>query len=230
MEQLPGGQCRGHYHAPVDSHGNAVAGCRDRIRNGHEGDMPAPRPVHRHPIRLHPRRDQARPAKPHPSRPWHPDLANVAGQAVHVPLRSAPHHRETLVPPGLAPRWPPGRVLRVEERGHRPGEVPQGLLLHRLRACGQPWILSPRPGELAALLQVGRSALAARVPVRFLLDGQVPYVPGVRAMGPAAPLLGRAWGAIGTGSCEHTIDHCRHFRGGDAAFLRPEGRDTTPQF
>ena len=37
-------------------------------------------------------------------------------------------------------------------------------------------------GELAALLQVARRALAALLPVRVLLDGQVPHIPGVRAV------------------------------------------------
>jgi hypothetical protein len=55
---------------------------------------------------------------------------------------------EALVPPGLAPGGPPGRVARVDERGHRPGEIPQRLLLHDVATRGQPRMLRPRRGEL----------------------------------------------------------------------------------
>jgi hypothetical protein len=43
---------------------------------------------------------------------------------------------------------------------------------------------------LPALLQVGRPALPAGVPVGVLLDGQVPHVPGVAAVVPQHRLLG----------------------------------------
>ena len=43
-------------------------------------------------------------------------------------------------------------VLRVKERGHGLAEVAQGLLLHRLGACGPPRVPGPRLGELPALL------------------------------------------------------------------------------
>ena len=62
------------------------------------------------------------------------------------------------------------------------GEVPQRLLLHHLRASGQPWVLHPGGSELSALLQVARGTLPAWVPVGVLLDGQIPYVPGVTAV------------------------------------------------
>ena len=45
-------------------------------------------------------------------------------------------------------------------------------------------------GELPALLQVARSVPAAWVPVGVLLDGQVPHVPGVRAVVPQHRFLG----------------------------------------
>ena len=101
--------------------------------------MPPARAVHGHPVGLRARGDGAGPAEPHPAGLGHPDLADVAGYAAHVPLLPAlTGDPEPLMPSGLAPRQPPGRVARVEERCHRPGEVPQGLLLHRLGACGQP--------------------------------------------------------------------------------------------
>src|SRR6266581_6182233 len=103
---------------------------------------------------------------------------------------AAPHDAEFLVPPGLAPRRPPGRVARVDERRHRPGEVAQRLLLDGLGAGRQPRVRGPRLGELPALLQVARRALPARAPVGVLLDGQVPQVPGVAAVVPQHRFLG----------------------------------------
>ena len=109
-----------------------------------EGDMPAARAVHRDPVGLRARRHGTGPAELHPSGFGHPDLAGLTGYAAHVPPPAAPHDPESLIPPGLAPRRPPGRVRRVEERGHRLGEVPQGLLLDRLGAGCQPRVPGPR--------------------------------------------------------------------------------------
>ena len=63
-------------------------------------------------------------------------------------------------------------------------EVAQRLLLYHLGAGSQPRVLSPRLRELPTLLQVTRSARPARMPVRVLLDREVPYKPGVRAVVP----------------------------------------------
>jgi Glyoxalase-like domain len=61
----------------------------------------------------------------------------VPGQAAHVPLPPAPPgDPESLIPPGLAPRRPPGRVARVEERRQYHGAFLRGndlmLLMQRL--------------------------------------------------------------------------------------------------
>jgi hypothetical protein len=58
------------------------------------------------------------------------------------------------------------------------------------QACGQPWVRGPRLGKLPALFQIARRACPARVPVGVLLDGQIPYVPGVSAVVPQHRLLG----------------------------------------
>src|SRR6266567_9195208 len=99
-------------------------------------------------------------------------------------------HDALPISPGLAPGRPPCRVMRMEERGRRLGEIPQRLLLDHLAACGQPVMLGAGSGELPTLLQVAGRALAARMPVRVLLDGQVPHVPGVSAVLPEHRLLG----------------------------------------
>jgi len=77
-----------------------------------------------------------------------------------------------------------------EEIRDRQSEVPQGLLLDHLGAGGQPGVLRAGGGELSALLQVGRRARSARAPVRMLLDGKVPYVPGMAAVTSQHDLLG----------------------------------------
>ena len=69
-------------------------------------------------------------------------------------------------------------------------EVAQRLLLYHLGAGSQPRVLSPRLRELPTLLQVTRSARPARMPVRVLLDREVPHVPGVRAVVPQHRFLG----------------------------------------
>ena len=191
VQQLAGGQRCGDRHPPVNAHRFAVTGCGNRPGDRGEGDVPPARPVHRHPVGLHVRRHRAGPAEPHPPGLQHPDQADLTGHTAHVPLPAAPPgDPESLIPPGLAPRRPPGRVRRVEERRHRPGEVAQRLLLHGLGAGGQPRVLGPRLGELPALLRVARRARPARAPVGVLLDGQVPDVPGVAAVVPQHGLLG----------------------------------------
>jgi hypothetical protein len=183
VQEFPCRQRRGYRDASVDPYYLAISRCWDGVGYGRESNMPAPGPVHGHPVGLHARRHPARPAKPHPPDLRHPDLADVAGPAAQVPLLPAPpHDPESLMPSGLAPRRPPSRVSWVEERGHRLGEVPQRLLLHHLRTSGQPGELRPRLGELPALLQVAWGALPAGMPVLVLLDGQVPDVPGVAAV------------------------------------------------
>ena len=190
-QHLAGRQGRADGDSAVGPDDFPVAGSRDRLRDHGKGDVPAPSPVHPHPVGLHARRHRAGPAEPHPSGLRHPHLADVAGHAAHVPLPPAPpHDPESLVPAGLAPRRPSGRVVRVEEGGHRLGEVAQRLLLHHLRACGQPRVLGPGGGKLPAPLQVAWRARPARVPVPVLLDGQVPHVSGVAAVVTQDRLLG----------------------------------------
>jgi hypothetical protein len=188
-QQFPGRQSCGDRDAPVDAHGLAVTGCGNRRGDGGERDMPSPGPVHRHPVRSHACGDGARPAEPDPPGLRYPDLTGVPAESAQLP-GSDGNDPESLVPTGLAPRRPPGRVRRVEERSHRLGEIPQGLLLHHLGTGPQPRVLGAGGGELSALLQVARRTHTARPPVRVLLDSEVPHVPGMDAVVPQHCLLG----------------------------------------
>src|SRR5439155_18052611 len=130
-------------------------------------------------VGLHLRWHRAGPAEPYPSGLWDAHLAHAAGQTAHVagPDGDDP---ESLVPADLPPRRTVMRTAQVVCHGL--GEVAQRLLLHYLRACGQPRVLRACDGELPTLLEVARSALAARAPVSVLLDREVPNVPGVAAV------------------------------------------------
>ena len=217
MQQFPGGQGRRDGYAPVNAHGLAVAGCRDRRGNGSEGEMPTTRPVHPHSIRLHAYGYGARPPETYPSSLRYPHLSNLAGQAAHVPLVAPPHNPESFIPPGFAPRRPSGRTLRVEECGCRLSKVSQRLLLHRLGACTQPVMLGSGFGELPRLLpgsaarSHGPGASADAAPRRDSTHTEH------GRSGPATPPPGRAREASGTGTCEHTSDYLRHLQGGETA-------------
>ena len=182
-QQFTGRQGRRYCDAAVDAHDLSVTRCLDRLGDGGEGDVPASCPVHSHPVGLHSRRYRPGPAEPYPTDLRHPNLADFPAESTHLPLLSSPpHNPEPLVPSRLTPRRAPIRILRIQECGHRPGEIPKGLLLHRLGSGSQPCMLRPDLGELPALLDIAWRPRAARAPVRVLLDGQIPHVPGVRAV------------------------------------------------
>ncbi len=182
-QQFTGRQGRRHCNAAVDAHDLPVTWCPNRLGDGREGDVPASCPVLCHPVGLHSRRYRPGPAEPYPTDLRHPNLADFPAEPTHLPLLSSPpHNPEPLVPSRLTPRRAPIRILRIQECGHRPGEIPKGLLLHRLGSGSQPCMLRPGLGELPALLDIAWRPRAARAPVRVLLDGQIPHVPGVRAV------------------------------------------------
>ena len=189
-EEFSGRQGRRHHHPAVNTYGFAIAQRENRIGDHGECQMPAACAVQRHPIRFRPCWYRAGPAESHPSGLRHPDLADSAAQPPNLlwPYCDA---SKPLISTGLAPRRLPGRVLRVEERSQRIGEVPQCLLLNNARARSQPRVLRPRLCELSALCQVVRRALPAGVPVRVLFDCEVPHVSGVSAMVPQHRFLGR---------------------------------------
>jgi len=182
-QQFTGRQGRRHCNAAVDAHDLPVTWCPNRLGDGREGDVPASCPVLCHPVGLHSRRYRPGPAEPYPTDLRHPNLADFPAEPTHLPLLSSPpHNPEPLVPSRLTPRRAPIRILRIQECGHSAGEIPKGLLLHRLGSGSQPCMLRPGLGELPALLDIAWRPRAARAPVRVLLDGQIPHVPGVRAV------------------------------------------------
>ncbi len=120
----------------------------------------------------------------------HPHLTRAARQPPHLPGTAAgPHDPEPLMHPGLTPG---GAAVRTgEEVRHRLREVPERLLLHRLRTRRQPRVGGAGLGELAGLRAIPRRRAAPRRPPGVLFNGQVPDVPGVRAMLQQPRLLGR---------------------------------------
>jgi hypothetical protein len=64
---------------------------------------------------------------------------------------------------------------------HRLGEVPQRLLLHRLRPGRQPIMLGAGRGQLRTLLVVAWRT-PTRLPMLLLLGGQIPHISGVATM------------------------------------------------
>ncbi len=75
----------------------------------------------------------------------------------------------------------------------QPGPLPPGQAGNKqqfLGARSQPRVLGAGGGELPTLLHVTRRALPARVPVRVLLNREVPHIPGMGAVVPQHRLLG----------------------------------------
>ena len=190
VHQFAVGKGSAGHHASVDAHSLAVAGGRKRIRDSGERDMPLTCSIQPNPVGLHARRYRARPAEPYPANLRNPNLADLARHTAYIPLFATANNPEPFIPSGLPPRRTPGRVFRVEEGRHRLLEITQSLLLHRLRSCGQPRVLRTGSGQLAALLQVARSAGAPTVPLRVLFNRQIPHEPSMRAMISQHCLLG----------------------------------------
>jgi hypothetical protein len=193
VQQVPGRQSRGDYDAPVDSDDLPVSRCRHRCRDRREDKVPAPGAIKGDTVGRYARRYGAGPAKSDPPRLGDTHFSDVAGQATDVAGLDG-DDPESLVPAGLSPGRPSGRVSWVEERGHCLSEIPQGLLLHHLGAFRQPVVLGAGSGELTTLLQVARGGRTAGTPVGVLLDSEIPYVSGVGAVIPQDCLLGRRRG------------------------------------
>jgi len=179
VQQLSGRQGSAYGHAPVDADGLARSRPLDGLRDDSECHMPAPGPVHGHPKRLHVLRYLPGPAEPHPSGLGHPDLAHVPVQSAHMP-RFDMDDAKPLISACLPPRRAP--VRPGEEVRHCLVVVADRLLLHDHAAPGQPRVIRPGFGELAAAPREPGHRPASWPPVRLLLNAQVPHIPGVRAV------------------------------------------------
>ena len=214
---------RGDRHAPVDAHHLAVAGCGNRRGDHGEGDMPAARAVHGHPVGLHALRYRAGPAEPDPPGLRHPDPAGFPADPAHVPLPATPHDPESLIPPGLAPvgrpAGCPGRRTPSSPGRSRaaPAAGPSG-------AGGQPRVF-PRARVSSGSAPVARRAAAAGASgccstARFHTYRRAAVVPQHR-------LLGGWESRTGT---SNTISDSTDISGEVRAFPpRPEGRVSTPR-
>jgi hypothetical protein len=202
MELLARRQRRGDHHAPVDTHHLPGTRRRDRVRDDRERDVPPPGPVQGHPVGPA-LRHRPRPPEPHPADLRDPDLAPAPVQPPHMQAEREVGDAESLVHVPLAATG--AAVGAGVEVPHRLAEVPQRLLLHILRSGRQPRVLRPRLGEHPRLFDVTgqrphRPPLLVDVLVPVPVDpprcrpvglqgaelvqipGQVPHIPGVRAV------------------------------------------------
>jgi hypothetical protein len=177
-QQLPAGQRHRHRDVAVKTDHAAVIGSRDGFGDGGKSDVPTPRPIQSDAVRLHRIGDVAGPPEPHPADFRDPYLPIAAAQPLEV-ARFESDLPKTFMPAGLTPRR--ATVRPVERVAHRLREVPQRLLLHRLRPGLQPLAFGAGRSQLGTLLVVtGR--LASWLPVLLLLYGQIPHKASVATM------------------------------------------------
>jgi hypothetical protein len=100
-----------------------------------------------------------------------------------------PDDPKPLMPAGFAPRGPTMRP--GEEVAHGLGEIPQRLLLHRLRPSRQPPERFTRLGQLPRLLHITRRTRPPRPPMPVLIHRKIPHKTGMRAVLQQHLLLGR---------------------------------------
>jgi hypothetical protein len=191
-QQLAGREGSADSYSAVDADSMSVGWVSNRAWDSTKGDVPASGPIASYPVGLGVVGYCAGPPEPHPSDLRDTHEAYMSRHAANVPVQPAPSHdTKSFIPARLPPRWPPYGVDWIEKCRHSLAEVAQGLLLHHLGARGQPGVLRASNCELTALFQVAWGALAPRVPVPVLLDGQVPHIPGLGAVVTQRSLLDR---------------------------------------
>ena len=178
VQQFTRRQCCGYRNPTIDTDHAALTRTRDRIGDVGECNMPAAGAITRNPIGLHTLSDWPRQPEPHPADLRHPYPTEPAVQTLDM-MRFQPDLPESLMRTGFAPRG--AAVGSAEKVAHRLGEVTQRLLLHRLVPRRKPVVLGARGGQLSTLLVIA-GAMAPRLPMLLLLDGQVPYVPRMATM------------------------------------------------
>ncbi len=188
-QQLPVGQRHRNRYSAINTDHAAIARPGDRVGNGGESDVPAPRAIQRDSVGLHGVSDVARPTEFHPSDLGYPDLSVASVEPLDV-ARFDSDLSESFMRAGFAPRR--ATVGAVKVVAHRLGEVPQGLLLHGLRTGCQPVVFGAGLCQLGALLVVA-GRVTAWLPVPVLLDGKIPHKPGM------ATVLGQYCGLLKAG-------------------------------
>jgi hypothetical protein len=187
VQQLAGGQRRRHCHTAIDTDHAVIGRPCNRVRDMGKGDMPTPGAIPSDAIRLDTGGHRACPMASNP-----PDLGYPHPPVTPVELFDmARLHRDlpkALIYSGLAPRR--SAMVAGEEVRHRMGEVPQRLLLHRLRPGRQPLVFGSDLSQLRALRVIARAA-AATQPKALLLHGQIPNKPRMPAMLRHGRLLNR---------------------------------------
>ncbi len=179
FQELTGGQCRRRHNSPVDSDNGTPSGRGDGDWGDGEREMPAPRTVASDPIRLRVGQCLGQP-EPNPADLRNENPTPLPGQPLDAVGLGA-DNPEALVSSGLAPSRPTVRS-RIEA-GYGPIEVPQRLLLHRLRPSPQPAALGTRLSQLPTLFSKPRwVAAATKRPHPPLLSRQVPHIPRVPAL------------------------------------------------
>lgn len=171
------GQGQRDRDATIDTDHAAVAGTLQRCGNRRERDMPTPRGIQPHSIGL-PVRQGSTAAEPYPADLRHPDPRPASVDLLY-PQSLRADNPETFVPSLFAPGRPP--MATGSPVGHRQREIPQRLLLHRLRARAQPLVRCPSLSQLLTLQHIVRQKLAM-MPVPELLHREIPHEPGVRAV------------------------------------------------
>ena len=194
-QQLAGRQGSTNSYSAVDADSLSISRACDRARGSSKGDVPAPGAIAGDPVR-----------------PWCPPvLRGTSGTAPIRPSGYAPgqHCGTRAGRPSVARAVPRYGILRFRsafrDDGRRAGfagskEAVTAWVKSRKACCCTIWepaashrVLGAGGCELAALFEVARGALPARAPVPVLLDGQVPHVPGLRAVVTQRSLLDRRW-------------------------------------
>ncbi len=178
VQQLAGRQCRRHRHTAIDTHHAAVTRPWDWVGNAREADMPPTSPILSNAVGLHTVRHRLRPSEPNPPNLGYPQLSTTPIEPLDLAWPH-PDYSEPFMYPGLAPRR---TAMSAHKKAfHGACEIPQCLLLHRLRPSRQPSIFGAGLGQLCRLLVVPRG-VPPRLPKLLLLHCQIPHEPRMSAM------------------------------------------------
>jgi hypothetical protein len=189
VQQLPGREGRRYRHTAIHADHAAIRGAWDRVGDVCKGDMPAAGPIPGDAVGLDTLGHRTSPAESDPADLRYPHLP-VAPVELFDMVRLERDLAEAFMHAGLTPRR--AAMGAGEEVLHGLGEVPQRLLLHRLRPGREPVVFGADLSQLCALLGIARR-MTSRLPKLLLLDGQVPHEPGMPAMLNQHQLLSRCW-------------------------------------